>query len=287
MMSDYLRATGVFDEACQKWWMAATPRGSTKEGETTEKAQLLATAARSGEALAILLNELGVKSGVEGLEGGTPPLLPRPLSAKEFTGSMSAQLERDFYQALTPAVVPASAARPALWKALSLWWWEKRYIPPDWITATAGNNMDDDDRLARYIGWRIGGLSHVQGSVSVFAYPIARAWWRPHMADRAAKASDGKLTSDQAHKVLHDPAIWAAVRRVLVKRLAALNSPRALAAALLSFESHPLSTDNNKSKSGNAELRMGWLGRLAPVVDFSTYPMEKLIQMCSTGSIES
>lgn len=287
MMSDYLRATGVFDEACQKWWMAATPRGSTKEGETTEKAQLLATAARSGEALAILLDELGVKSGVEGLEGGTPPLLPRPLSAKEFTGAMSAQLERDIYQALTPAVVPASAARPALWKALSLWWWEKRYIPSDWITATAGNNLDDDDRLARYIGWRIGGLSHVQGSVSVFTYPIARAWWRPHMANRAARASDGKLTSDQAHKVLHDPAIWMAISRVLVKRLAALNSPRALAAALLSFESHPPSANDNYSKSRDAERRMGWLGRLAPVVDFSTYPMEKLIQMCSTGSIES
>ena len=76
-MSDYLRATGVFDEACQKWWMATTPKGSTREGATTEKAQLLAEAARSGEALDILLDQLGVNSGLDGLEGGTPPLLPR------------------------------------------------------------------------------------------------------------------------------------------------------------------------------------------------------------------
>ena len=284
-MSDYLRATGVFDEACQKWWMTATPRGSTRKGATTEKAQLLAEAARSEEALDFLLDELSVKSGVDGLEGDTPPLLPQPLSAKEFAGAASVKLEREIYQTLTPAVVPTAASRPALWTALSLLWWEKGYIPSDWITTTAGNNMDDDDRLARFIGWRIGGLSHVQGSVSVFAYPIARAWWRPHMADRAATASDGKLTSDQAHEVLHDPATWAAVRRVLVKRVAALNSPRALAAALLSFESHPPSANDNDSKSGNAERRMGWLGRLAPVVDYSTYPMDELIKMCSTGSV--
>ena len=284
-MSDYLRATGVFDEACQKWWMTATPRGSTRKGATTEKAQLLAEAARSGEALDFLLDELSVKSGVDGLEGGTPPLLPQPLSAKEFTGAASVELEREIYQTLTPAVVPTAASRPALWTALSLLWWEKGYIPSDWITTTAGNNMDDDDRLARFIGWRIGGLSHVQGSVSVFTYPIARAWWRPHMADRAATASDEKLTSYQAHEVLHDPAIWSAISRVLVKRVAALNSPRALAAALLSFDSHPPSANDNNSKVKNAERRIGWLGRLAPVVDYSTYPMDELIKMCSTGSV--
>ncbi len=284
-MSDYLRATGVFDEACQKWWMATTPKGSTREGATTEKAQLLAEAARSGEALDILLDQLGVNSGLDGLEGGTPPLLPQNLSAKEFTGAASVELEREIYQTLTPTVVPTAASRPALWTALSLLWWEKGYIPSNWIKATAGNNMDNDDRLARFIGWRIGGLSHVQGSVSVFTYPIARAWWRPHMANRTATASDGKLTSYQAHVVLHDSAIWSAISRVLVKRVAALNSPRALAAALLSFASHPPSANDNNSKAKNAERRMGWLGRLAPVVDYSTYPMDELIKMCSTGSV--
>lgn len=286
-MSDYLKATGIFEEACQKWWETATPEGSTRKGAATEKAQLLAEAARSGEAREILLQELGVNSGQDGVENGDPPPLPQMLSAEDFAGTMPVELEREIYQSLSPMVVPATAAIPAFWMALSLWWWETGYIPPDWITATAGNRISNDDRLTRYIGWRIGGLSHVQGSVSVFTCPIARAWWRPLMADRAATASGGALTSYRAHKVLRDPAVWEAVARVLVKRLAALNSPRALAAALLSFESHPPSANDNDRKSRNAERRMGWLGRLAPVVDFSTYPMDKLIQMCSTGNIES
>ena len=285
-MSDYLRATGVFDEACQQLWMTATPKGSTREGAATEKAQLLAEAARSGEALDILLDQLGVKSGVEGLEGDTPPLLPQPLSAKEFTGYATVELEREIYQTLTPAVVPQAAARPALWTALSLWWWEMGYIPPNWIMDTAVNKQDDD-ALARFIGWRLGGLSHVRGSVSVFNCPIVQAWWRPYMADRVTKASEGQLTFDEAHNILYDSAVWRGVVGVLVRRLAVLNSPRVLVAALLSFDREEPKAINNRGRQENVEDRLGWLGRLAPVVDFSTYPMEKLIKMCSTGSIES
>lgn len=286
-MSEYLRATGVFDETCQRWWRAATPRGSTAEKPTPKEAELLAMSARLGEARETLLTELGVDSGREGLENDTPPLLPQKLSAEEFAGNMSVELERRIYQNLLPMVVPAAAAQPAFWMALSLWWWEKGYIPSDWITATAGNNMNNDDRLTRFVGWRLGGLYHVQGSVSVFTCPIARAWWRPLISDRAAMASGGALTSNRAHEVLRDPAVWKGVTMVLVKRLAALNCPRALTAALLSFKRQPPSAGDNGDKQKNVMDRMGWLGRLAPVVDFSTYPMEKLIQMCSTGRIES
>ena len=286
-MSEYLRVAETFDETCQRWWRSATPRGSTAEEPTPKEAQLLAMSVRMGEALGFLLDELDVKSGIDGLEGGSPPRLPQTLAANEYTISMSAQLERDIYQNLSPTVVPAAAVQPAFWMALSLWWWEKGYIPSDWITAMAGNNMDNDDRLTRFVGWRLGGLYHVQGSVSVFTCPIARAWWRPLIADRAVTGSGEALTYDRAHKVLRDPAVWKGVTMVLVKRLAALNSPRALAAALLSFEGQPPSTSTGGDKQKNVMDRMSWLGRLAPVVDFSTYPMEKLIQTCSTGSIES
>lgn len=286
-MPDYLKATGIFEEACQRWWETATPKGSSREGAATEKAQLLAEAARSGEAREILLQELGVYSGREGVENGAPPPLPQTLSAEYFADTIPAEMEREIYQNLSATVVPATAVIPAFWMALSLWWWETGYIPPDWITVTAGNRIINDDRLTRFIGWRIGGLSHVQGSVSVFTCPIARAWWRPLMADRAAEASGGLLTTYKAHKILRDPAVWKGVTMVLVQRLAALNSPRALAAALLSFENRPPSASTSGDKQQNVAERMGWLGRLAPVVDFSTYPMKDLIKMCSTGRIES
>ena len=285
VMSEYLRATGTFDEACQRWWRAATPRGSTAGEPTPKEAQLLAMSARLGEARETLLTELGIDSGREGLENDIPPLLPQKLSAEDFAGTMSAELEQRVYQSLSPKVVPTAAVQPAFWMALSLWWWEKGYIPSDWITATAGNNMDNDDRLTRFVGWRLGGLYHVQGSVSVFTCPIARAWWRPLIADRATRGSGGVLTYDRAHEVLRDPAVWKGVTMVLVKRLAALNSPRALAAALLSFENQPPSASISGDRQYNVDQRMGWLGRLAPVVDFSTYSMNDLIKMCSTGSL--
>lgn len=107
------------------------------------------------------------------------------------------------------------------------------------------------------------------------------------MADRVTKASEGQLTFDEAHNILYDSAVWRGVVGVLVRRLAVLNSPRVLVAALLSFDREEPKAINNRGRQENVEDRLGWLGRLAPVVDFSTYPMEKLIKMCSTGSIES
>ena len=107
---------------------------------------------------------------------------------------------------------------------------------------------------------------------------MARAWWRPLIADRAAEGSDGFLTPDRAQMVLRDRPVWIAVTGVLTRRLAALNHPRALAAALLSFEEEPPS---GRNMNAEARRRLDQLGRFAPVVDFSTYPLKKLIAMCS------
>ena len=103
------------------------------------------------------------------------------------------------------------------------------------------------------------------------------------MADRVAEASDGHLTSDEAHKILHGSAVWRGVVGVLVRRLAVLNSPQVLVAALLSFDREKPVANNNRSRQENVEDRLGWLGRLAPVVDFSTYPMEKLYKCAPQG----
>lgn len=277
MTARLLKATDLFDERCRTWWENAVPKGSTRPGQATEKAQLLATAARSGEALGILLDEFEVSSAREGLTDGDIPIPPRLLTVSEITAGPSLEFEREIHQSLD--LVPAAAVRSSFWMALLLWWWEKRYILDGW--AAEGRQNWDDDRLTRFIGWRLGGLSHVEGSVAVFGCPLARAWWRSLMADRAAVGSDGFLTPDRAHTVLYDSYVWRMVTRVLVKRLAVLNHPRALAAALLSFEEEPPSLIGNKSREVATRRRLEQLGRLAPVADFATYPLEKLIAMCS------
>ena len=278
MTSDFLKATDLFEERCRTWWEKAVPKGSSRPGQATEKAQLLATAARSGEALGILLDEFGVSSGREGLTGGDPPLPPRLLTAQEITAGPSLEFERELQRSLN--LVPAAAVRSSFWTALLLWWWEKRYILDVWATGEGRKNWGDD-KLTRFIGWRLGGLSHVQGSVSVFECPLARAWWRPLIANRAADGSDGFLTPDRAQTVLRDRPVWIAVTGVLVRRLAALNHPRALAAALLSFEEEPPSHTGNVTKNIMARRRLEQLGRLSPAVDFSTYSLKKLVDMCS------
>lgn len=275
MTSDFLKATDLFEERCRTWWEKAVPKGSSRPGQATEKAQLLATAARSGEALGILLDEFGVSSGREGLTGGDPPLPPRLLTAQEITAGPSLEFERELHRSLN--LVPAATVRSSFWTALLLWWWEKRYILDGWATGEGRKNWSDD-KLTRFIGWRLGGLSHVQGSVSVFECPLARAWWRPLIANRAADGSDGFLTPDRAQTVLRDRPVWIAVTGVLVRRLAALNHPRALAAALLSFEEEPPS---GKNRNTVARQRLEQLGRLAPAVDFSIYPLKNLVDMCS------
>ncbi len=274
MTKEFLRVADLFDERCRTWWENAVPKGSTRPGQATDKAQLLATAARSGEVLGILLDELGFSSAREGLTDSNPPLPPRLLTASEITAGPSLEFEREIHQSLD--LVPATAVRSSFWTALLLWWWEKRYILDGW--AAQGRQNWDDDKLTRFIGWRLGGLPHVRGSVSVFECPMARAWWRPLIADRAAEGSDGFLTPDRAQAVLRDRPVWIAVAEVLVRRLAALNHPRALAAALLSFEEVPPS---GKDRNGVARRRLEQLGRLAPVVDFSAYPLKNLTEMCS------
>lgn len=274
MTEGFLKVDELFEERCRTWWEKAVPKGSSRPGQATEKAQLLAAAARSGEALGILLDEFGVSSAREGLTGGDPLLPPRLLTAQEITAGPSPEFERELHQRLD--LVPAAAVRSSFWMALMLWWWEKRYILDGW--ATEGRDGWDDDKLTRFIGWRLGGLPHVRGSVSVFECPLARAWWRPLIANRAANGSDGFLTPDRAQTVMRDRPVWIAVAEVLVKRLAALNHPRALAAALLSFEEEPPS---GKNRNTVARWRLEQLGRWAPVVDFSTYPLGELIKMCS------
>ena len=274
MTKEFLRVADRFDERCRTWWESALPKGSSRLDDATEKAQLLATAARSGEALGILLGEFGVSSGREALTDGNPPFPPRLLTASEITAGPSLEFERELHQSLDFA--PAAAVRSSFWTALLLWWWEKRYILDGW--AAEGRQNWDDDKLTRFIGWRLGGLPHVQGSVSVFECPMARAWWRPLIADRAADGSDGFLTPDRAQTVLRDRPVWIAVTGVLMRRLAALNHPRALAAALLSFEEEPPS---GKNMNAEARRRLDQLGRFASAVDFSTYPLKELTEMCS------
>ena len=274
----FLSVDGQFDDRCRTWWDKAVPEGSSLWEQATEKAQLLAEAARSGESLKILLGEFGVSSGREGMTGGNPPVPPRTLTASEVTAGPSLEFEWEIHRSLD--LVPAATVRSSFWMALLLWWWEEGYIPEGWATGE-GRGEWNDDKLTRFIGWRLGGLSHVQGSVSVFECPMARAWWRPLIANRAAVGSGGYLTPDRAQAVLRDRPVWIAVTGVLVKRLAALNHPRALAASLLSFEDDPPSHMGNVTKNVVARRRLEQLGRLAPVVDFSTYPLKKLIAMCS------
>lgn len=274
MTAGFLKVDDLFEERCLTWWEEAVPEGSSRLEKAMEKAQALAAAVRSKEELRMLLGAFGVSSGRQGLTGGIPPVPPRALTASEITAGPSLDLEREIYQSL--GLSPAAAVRSSFWMALLLWWWEEGYIPEGW--ASAGRDGWGDDKLARLVGWRLGGLPHVRGSVSVFECPLARAWWRPLIADRAADGSGGFLDPDRAHTVLGDPPVWYAVAEVLVKRLAVLNHPRALAAALLSFEEEPPS---GKRRNAAARQRLEHLGRLAPAVDFSTYPLKKLVDMCS------
>ncbi len=92
---------------------------------------------------------------------------------------------------------------------------------------------------------------------------MARAWWRPLIAKRAVDGSDGFLTPDRAQAVLCDRPVWIAVAEVLVRRLAALNHSRALAAALLFFEEEPPSVTGKEMRNMAARRRLEQLGRSA------------------------
>ncbi len=276
--------TKDFEERVGNWQQRVVVKKGKESGEESLKQiqDELANAAREGTPALVeyLRDSLGVKNRSAMLEAKQEvPLLVRRLTVDE-ARYVPVELEREIAVSLE-SVSAEDAARPAFWTAAHIVWAEEGLLEDGWASRLVGKH---DDATARNVCRFLGGLPHVRGKVSVLVdCPLSRAWWRVRMAYRITDTSERNLTFEDTHKMLHRPSVWEALAEELVRRLAVMNEPRALAAICTRFLDEYSAEANRRQVIRNMIHRMA---SYSTVVNFSLAPFEDMLMLCALGQQE-
>ena len=169
--------------------------------------------------------------------------LPRPLAADEVFYP-PIELERDLHDAWESLIGPGDASQPAFWTVCHIRWLEEGNLGDDpdalFSTGVLGKRVSEPDARTRDLLRHVGGLPHVRGNVSVFSdCPLARAWWRRHLAIQASESARG-LSVEAAHQALHKSnQIWEELVRLSVRRVTVISQPKVRASIIASIASTP------------------------------------------------
>ena len=209
--------------------------------ETRQRA-LLAAVADGPEALA---RHLRARLGLEaGAAIDAPPLPREALTPGEFRDP-PIELERELAGAWEGLVEPGRAAQPLFWLLCHVEWIGQGRIDDLEAALTLGGRDRTTDQRTRNLLRRTGGLPHVRYSVTAFSdCPLARAWWVCRVAAEAARASEGALAAEEAHRALHDRRqVWETLAMLSVRRVTAINHPRARAALVAAIAGRALAEE--------------------------------------------
>lgn len=176
---------------------------------------------------------------------------PSPFNIPEFNIKLTPnefldppfELEQRIAASLAGQVSRAHASHPAFWFTCHAKWISTGKFVDDLPQAMlAGQNIANKQGLlehqTRNFIRRTGGIDVVRSRTSVFSdCTIARAWWRREIASDAAKASQGELDVDTAHRILsiNNPA-WESFVTDALRRVPVANHARLRAAILCQFE---------------------------------------------------
>ncbi len=197
--------------------------------------ELLAAAGGGPAALEQYLRE---RLGLGADEATGAPPFPRASLTPDQYRNPSAALEAELAAAWEGWVQRGPAAQPLFWLLCHVEWIAQGRIGGLEEALTLGGRDRTPDQRTRNLLRRTGGLPHVRGAVSVFSdCPLARAWWRGRLAEEAARASNGAVDREAAHRALRaggrrgPGAVWEALMRVSLRDdRAAINQPDARAA---------------------------------------------------------
>lgn len=269
--------TKNFEEAVASWQKRVVVKKGKDSGDKSlqERQVALTTAAKKGMSALVeyLREQLGFTNWNEILEAKQEvPMLLRRLSVSEAKGP-PVVLEQEIAGSYS-AISAADAARPAFWTAMHIIWAEEELLEEGWSTNLVAKNDDD---TARNICRNLGGLPHIRGKVSVLVNcPLARAWWRVRMARRIVDASEKYLSFDTIHGMLHRSQVWRILAEELVRRLAVMNEPRALAAIFTFFDK-----ENREVNKKNVQNMIHRMASYSTVINFSVAPFEDMMELCS------
>lgn len=243
----------------------------------------LADAAKAGTPALIgyLKKQFDIKSRAEMFETEQEaPLLVRKLTVDE-ARYVPVELEREIAVSFE-TIGAEDAVRPAFWTAAHIVWAEEGLLEDGWAIKLAGK---DNDTTARNVCRFLGGLPHVRGKVSVLVNcPLSRVWWRVRMAQRIADASEDNLTFDDIHRTLHHLPVWEVVAEELVRRVAVMNEPRALAALFTRFFDE---YDEGVNRRRIVQRMIHRMASYSTVINFSSAPFEDMLMLCAVEQEET
>ena len=174
------------------------------------------------------------------------PSLHRKLTANEaFTPPAPVEIElwKHWENVGRQLICPRDASLPIFWYAAYITWIEEGWLNENLratLISTATKSRDAQTRTALR---NLGGLPEARGRVSVFSdCPLARVWWRCHIAEDAAKHSESRLTFQQAHSALYKKAsrgeysndIWESLVLNPIQRVTSINDSK-LRAAIIQY----------------------------------------------------
>ena len=269
--------TKNFEEAVASWqqWVVIKKKGGGDEELKLRQSELMA-AARGGTTVLFgyLRGKLGVKNRSDMLEAKQEiPMLVRRLTVDE-ARCVPIELEREIVGGFDTISV-ADAARPAFWTAAHIVWAEENLLEEGWAKKLVGK---DADATARNVCRNLGGLPHVRGKTSVLVdCPLARAWWRVRIANLIAEAGLERLDVDDTHRILHRSPVWEVLTGELVRRLAVMNEPRALAALVTFFNKGNI----DKINKDHFKQMIHRMASYSTVINFSVAPFADMMELCS------
>ena len=264
--------TSSFDESADQWRKRVVIRKGTGE-QYARRQRVLAEAAKGGtaELIRYLQSELNTAAGVL-RPGAFIPTPNRSLSAQEMLNPPP-QAAALISQTLSD-VCPSDAASPAFWTAVHLQWAQSSIIDQQWSRELIGKNNDSTARrVCRYLG----GLPHIRGKTSVLSNcPISAVWWQHRTACRVVAVEECDIPEIRLLEILS--AVWPTLSSALVRRVAVMNQPRALAALLTHYDREdPARVPTVKV----FQTSLRHLAGFAKVMNFNVAPFERMVSLCS------
>lgn len=213
-----------------RWQQSLVAKNSKADREAFEQPQQELRSAIAGGA-PVLSSYLRRHLSLDGVDLEALPFPRVALTPDEFRDPPR-ELEDELADAWEGHIQPAQASQPFFWLLSHIAWLEQdRFGVDDLDSAFTASASTLDDQTRTFLR-RSSGLPHIRGNISVFSdCPLARAWWRCRIASAVADDSDGAVSREDAHRVLHDHRpVWETLVMLSLRRITVINQPRARAA---------------------------------------------------------
>ena len=184
-------------------------------------------------------------------DGFKVPKLPRRLISAEIR-EPPLELELELGQEWREAISPAQASLPLFWARCYIDWLDQSAVDGDLLTSLTlggradhqgqgeGANLIRQEAQIRNFLRRVCGIPVVRFNVSVLSdCTLSRAWWRFRVAAITEDNCEGRASAQEVHGLLHTSnQAWEELVRLAVRRITAINHPRALAGIVSHFVMH-------------------------------------------------